>query len=380
MDLRRGFEDARRAEDEWSLVYEGLEPRDEGTRETLLTCGNGYMAARGAAPEARADGVHYPGTYVAGVYNRLVSYVEGGPREDESIVNLPNWLPLTFRADEEDWFEPGSYRIVDHRAALDLRRGLYLRDLTVVDPRGRRTRVRQERLVSMDRPHLAYLRTVLTPEDWSGALCVRSLLDGRVENGNVAEFAALAKRHLGPPATGHDEHSVWLVAETTTSGIRVAEAMRTAVHAGSVPERRPVGGPGWAGEELTVAVEPGSPVTVDKTVAVYTSRDRAISEPLDAARRELADAPGFPAARDAHALVWEQLWRRFRLSFDGTDRVADRRAVNVHLCHVLQTLSHHSADWTWACPPAGCTGRRTGGGSSGTSCSSFRYRICACPS
>ncbi len=46
----------------WSLVYEGFDPAQEGLREALCTVGNGYFATRGAAPEARADEAHYPGT------------------------------------------------------------------------------------------------------------------------------------------------------------------------------------------------------------------------------------------------------------------------------------------------------------------------------
>ena len=55
--------------------------------------------------KARADGVHYPATYAAGVYNRLPTTVAGLTLEDESIVNLPNWLPLTFRAEDGCWLE-----------------------------------------------------------------------------------------------------------------------------------------------------------------------------------------------------------------------------------------------------------------------------------
>jgi len=68
----------------WLLAFDGFDPAHEGVRESLCATGNGYFATRGAAPEAAADGVHYPGTYVAGCYNRLVSHVEGRRREDES--------------------------------------------------------------------------------------------------------------------------------------------------------------------------------------------------------------------------------------------------------------------------------------------------------
>jgi alpha,alpha-trehalase len=55
----------------WSLVYDGFNPEEEGLREALCTLGNGYLASRAAGTEAVADGVHYPGTYLAGGYNRL---------------------------------------------------------------------------------------------------------------------------------------------------------------------------------------------------------------------------------------------------------------------------------------------------------------------
>jgi trehalose/maltose hydrolase-like predicted phosphorylase len=77
----------------WTLVYDGFDPLDERLREALCTLGNGYFATRGAAPEAAADAVHYPGTYVAGCYNRLVSRVAGREVENEDLVNVPNWLP-----------------------------------------------------------------------------------------------------------------------------------------------------------------------------------------------------------------------------------------------------------------------------------------------
>ena len=64
--------------------------------------GNGYFATRGCAPEAQTGSVHYPGTYVAGVYNRLTDEIAGSTVENESMVNLPNWLPLTFRIDGGD--------------------------------------------------------------------------------------------------------------------------------------------------------------------------------------------------------------------------------------------------------------------------------------
>jgi trehalose/maltose hydrolase-like predicted phosphorylase len=346
---------------EWQLGYVGLGGAEEGTREALLTLGNGYMTTRGAAPECTADGTHYPATYVAGLFNRLESRVDGRTRTDESLVNLPNWLPLTVRADDGPWLAPGTWEVLHHHQVLDLKRGLHLRELVVEDGSQRRTHVHQERLVSMDRPHLASLRTTITPENWSGTLHVRSLLDGRVRNDNVAEFARLAKHHLTRQSTGHDGGTSWLVAETVQSRIRVAEAVRTTVEGGGTPvaaDPRPVHGPGYVGRELSLVVSSGTPVIVDKTVALFTSDDRAISEPLGAALEEIEGAPGHPALRTAHMLGWAHLWRRQHLALTLRDEEAldEPQSVNLHLFHVVQSLSPHTADLDCGVPARGLHG------------------------
>src|SRR5208283_4478611 len=89
----------------WSLVFEGFDPAREGIREALCTLGNGYFATRAAAAWAVADDIHYPGTYLAGGYNRLRTDIAGRVVETEDLVNFPNWLALQFRIGDEDWFD-----------------------------------------------------------------------------------------------------------------------------------------------------------------------------------------------------------------------------------------------------------------------------------
>ena len=118
----------------WVLAYDGFDPPGERLREALCTLGNGYFATRGAAPEAAADDVHYPGTYAAGCYNRLTSRVAGREVENEDLVNLPNWLPLTFRPEGGRWLDLTGQELLAYRQELDLRRGVLTRQLRVRGP------------------------------------------------------------------------------------------------------------------------------------------------------------------------------------------------------------------------------------------------------
>src|SRR5205807_1197072 len=143
-----------------------------------------------------ADGVHYPGIYAAGFFDRLADDVDGHRVENESIVNLPDWQSLTWRTEDGDWLDGAAWTVEDHVQELDLRRGVLHRRFVVVDPAGRRTAVAQRRLVSMADPYLAGLECTLEPVNWSGRLTVRSGIDGRVRNGGVARYRGLSGRHL----------------------------------------------------------------------------------------------------------------------------------------------------------------------------------------
>lgn len=148
-----GVAAARAADDPpvtaWSLAYDGYDPAEEGQREALCTLGNGFFATRGAAPESGADQVHNPGTYAAGCYNRLKDEIAGQVVENESLVNLPNWLMLTFAIDESPWFELDRAEVLSFGQELDLRRGILTRRMQVRDPVGRSTQLMQRRFVHM---------------------------------------------------------------------------------------------------------------------------------------------------------------------------------------------------------------------------------------
>jgi trehalose/maltose hydrolase-like predicted phosphorylase len=342
----------------WVVEFGEFTPEDEGRREALCTLANGVFGTRGATPESKADGVHYPGTYAAGLFNRLVSRVEGADLEHESMVNLPNWLPLSFRASDGDWVGSPGAPVLEREQSLDLRRGLLRRAFTVEDAAGRRTMVAERRLVSMADPRLAALEWTITPQGWSGRLEIRSAIDGSVENRNVADELGLAGRHLRILDRGFgDPGTAWMVAETTRSRLRIGVATRTRVSGvdtslADPAEWLPVDG---VGVVVTVDAADGVPVVVQKVVALATGLDHAISEPLAAAATLLADAGSFDDLLARHGLAWEQLWRHCLLELACPDEAVSR-ILNLHVFHVVQTLSPNLIDRDVGVPARGLHG------------------------
>ncbi|MFJ2866078.1 glycoside hydrolase family 65 protein [Kitasatospora sp. NPDC087314] len=333
--------------DPWTLRYQGFDPAEEGLREVLCAVGNGYLVSRGAAPEAVADGVHYPGTYLAGCYDRAESAVGGHAVTNEDLINCPNWLPLTFRRAGEKWFTgPPAGQTLE----LDLRRGVLTRHALVVDRQGRRSRLVQRRLASQARPHLLALESTLTPENWSGPLEIRSALDGTVANTGVARYRGLAERHLVPAGQGVDARGLlWLAVDAAHSPLNIALAARTRVAGAEVVAECHEG---RASQVLSVDAVRGRPVTVEKTVAFHTSRDPAIESPVGASLLLAAQAGSFDRLLAEHALRWTELWRRCRIDadFDGNG------PLHLDLFHILQSYSEHSIDLDVGIPARGLHG------------------------
>ena len=343
---------------EWRLRYEGWDPAAEPLREALCALGNGRFATRAAAPERRAGGPHYPGTYAAGVFNRLADEIDGHRIENESIVNLPDWQSFTFRIEDSDWLDLSASTVRDYVQELDLRRGVLTRRFRVEDAEGRRTSVAQRRLVSMAQPFLAALECTLLAENWSGRVTVRSGIDGRVTNSGVERYRGLSCRHLTDCVPGvADDDLITLTATTSQSRIRVALAARHRVLTDGTPvpvETVPLVEPGFAAVELTVDLTSGRALTVEKLAALCTSRDRGIGEPSEAARDELARAGGLAAVLARHELAWDHLWYRCDVEVGGPARVSS--VLRLHVFHLLQTVSMNSIDLDVGIPARGLHG------------------------
>ncbi len=342
----------------WTFTFEGYDPPNEKLREALCTVGNGYFGTRGAAPESKAGQVHYPGTYAAGVYNRLDDLIGGTRTGHESLVNLPNWLPLTFRIDGGDWFDIDAVRLLSYRQTLDLRGAVLTRELCFRDEAGRTTSVTQHRFVAMDQAHVAALETTILAEDWSGTIEVRSTLDGNVRNSGVERYRSLASNHLqGLEKYVLSENSVLMTVETTQSKIPVALAARTSVWHGDAPAPatyRPLEEEFEIGHQIFTDLKQGQPLTVEKIVTLVTGRDVATSHPAAGAERRLGRQPRFAEICAAHRLAWAHLWERLSFQFDG--HAEELRVLRLHLLHLLQTVSYNSEDLDVGVPARGLHG------------------------
>lgn len=347
----------------WTFGYTYFEPANESLREALCTLGNGYFATRGAAPEAVACKMHYPGVYVAGVYNKLATNIAGRTIKNEDMVNCPNWTFLSFRIGNGEWFLPSESEILSFRQELDMYRGILKRRMRFRNRKGQITSVETTRLVHMEFPHLAAINYIITPENYSDWITVRSMLDGAVKNTGVERYRQLKSKHLDPKSAGNfAKNGMYLFMATNQSKIRIAEASKINVFvqgkrispAIKTVTRRLMEGKRRIGQEFRFFALKKHPYEVQKIVSLYTSKDRGIEDPLDKAISSVKKTPKFEILLRIHEYAWSKLWDKFDIQIEGDK--SSQLALRLHMFHLLQTASPHNIQIDAGFPARGLHG------------------------
>lgn len=345
-------------EDRFTISYPDWKPEEQKLREALCTLGNGYFATRGAAEENDNNEFNYPGTYLAGGYNRAASEVSGKTIVNEDFVNFPNWLCLSFRPEGGEWLNLETQKLLDYHQSLYMKQGILEREFRVEDEQGRRTHLRSRRFVSMRDMHMAGIEWFFTPENWHGKVEIRSALDGTVINDNVARYRELESKHLDPVSSRQvEDDSILLVVRTKQSKICMAQAARTRLYKADkrMEHRRELQQEeAYIAQSIHFEAEEGQRYIVEKILALYTSRDHAISEPATEASKDISRASRFSALLIRHEHAWKRLWHRSDIGLINGDTKQD--LLRLHIFHVLQTASLNSIGLDIGVPSRGLHG------------------------
>jgi trehalose/maltose hydrolase-like predicted phosphorylase len=348
---------------DWKIVYNEYEPDHQHLREALCTLGNGYFASRGAFSSAPVshhfeDNPHYPATYLAGAFNSLKSKISGEVIENESIVNWPNWMYLTFEQDDGLLFSMDDVEIEEFKQSLDLKLGQLEVALSFQDKLGRKSRLRSCRVISMEDPHLGAIEWELTPLNWSGTIEIISALEGNVLNRGVPRYSDLNSHHVDVIEQGRfGEDCLYMYSRTNHSGKSVCQAIRTRVFYGNQPytiSRKVEEEENYIANRIRLEVSEHQSVTVSKSVAVYSSRDNGIGNLVEDATRKVSQAPEIAEIFERHHMAWRSLWTHSDIRVRSQNNV--QVLLRLHIFHLLQVASPNTIDMDVSVPSRGLHG------------------------
>lgn len=343
----------------WRVTYNEYKPEEEKLREALCTLGNGYFATRGAVEGSTDCDFHYPGTYLAGGYNRLQTEMHGKIIENEDLVRWPDWTILKFRINNGEWFNIDQVEIKEFEQQLDLRQGLLFRRIVFTDRDLKETILISRRIVSMANMHLAALEWEIIPQNWSGQVTVHSALDGGVVNNGVARYRDFNSKHLKILDKGSfEEDGIFLKVISSQSEIIMAQAAKTSISFDlydSFVDRQTGANDTYVYQELNFAVEEKKSVFIEKLVSIYTSKDKAISDPLSEAKKAVKRMSGFSELQENHILSWNELWGQCDIILEADD-THDQLLLRFHIFHLFQTFTLNTIDLDSGIPARGWHG------------------------
>jgi kojibiose phosphorylase len=265
-------------------------------QETVFTIGNGYLGTRGTFEEG------YPGDQAATLIHGLY---DAAPIVTSELVNCPSWLSLTIRMDGEP-FRLDTGEILQYDRRLNLRVGLLTRTIHWRSPAGHEVVLRFERFCSYADQHILVIRCHITSINFTGAIEIESSFEKDTTTVGVPHWKTL---HAGVL-----DDVLCLSTQTLQSELQLGSAARLHItnDNGSISVEQDA-----KSTSLTkrVHIQPESSITVEKIVAVYTSRETEL--PLALAWQRLSSAPCYRTLFAAHITAWALAWQNSDIVIEG---------------------------------------------------------------
>jgi beta-phosphoglucomutase family hydrolase len=331
-------------DDGWNLKYSTFVPQEEKLRETLCAVGNGYMGVRGHFECEKASDFHYPGTYIAGIYNKLATTVGGKRIYNNDFVNCPNWTLIEFAIGQGAFISPLQMNIISYEHNLNMKEGVMERTLVCKDGAGRITLIHSYRIVSMADAHLCAIKFEITPLNYSATIHLRSAIDSRIINDNVPRYRQLNSLHLFPISQGSIPGGVYLSAKTGKSKYKIVMTAKMFMNVGAQTlrcKKTVVEKKGRIAQIMTIKAQKNTTYTMEKVVSVFTSLDKDIDNPRREGVKALSDkAKSFDDVFTPHIRAWAKIWKKADIQIDG-DRFT-QKVARLHTYHLLVSASPHN--------------------------------------
>jgi maltose phosphorylase len=346
--------------DEWCIIEEGFDPKENRVAESIFSLGNGHMGQR-ANFEEGYSGDSLQGSYMAGVYypdkTRVGWWKNGYPEYFAKVLNSTNWIGMDIVINGET-LDLAKAQVKNFTRVLNMKEAYLERSFTTVLSNGNEVKVNAKRFLSAVYTEVGAIRYSITPLNFSGELKITPYLDGDIINED----------------SNYDEKfwdKVQVSASTNISSI-VMKTKKLDFHICSAMKFDIVKGGAWTDaliETITKEKFVSNMVTIhaaqDEEIVIYkyaanvTSRDYSKEELVVRAAEVLTKAysEGFDKLLEAHIKAWDLKWKESDIVIEGD--VEAQQGIRFNIFQLNQTYS--GEDERLNIGPKGFTGEKYGG-------------------
>ena len=333
----------------WNLNYFYFIPEEEQLREALTTTGNGFMGTRGCFETQSNSKNHYPGCYIAGIYNTLKTKIGKKESINNSLVNCPNWLLIKIKINN-DFIDPFKQEIIEYEKKLNFKKAILYHKIIFKDKESRITKITSERFSSMKNPHLSVIKFKITPLNYSGRISLQSLIDGNIKNNNVARYRGLKSKHLKIISVKKINSLLMLHARTNQSKYDLIFSVKNITN--KHKDSKLIKSNELIGEEFIYFQKRNQVINLTKIVSVFTSRES--TSPKKDSLNLLRKTGSQKSILQSHLKQWKNLWKKSDLFIKGD--LFSQNALRFHTYHLLSTYSPNIIGLDVSIPARGLTG------------------------
>ena len=309
----------------WRIEEEGFNLAREHEIESLFAVSNGYVGSR--ASLAEGSPLSNPATFIAGVFDTNAS-----ARGDTipELAAAPDWMQLSLQATGSEFrLDQGDY--LWHRRMIDLRQGIFWRELQYRVGDGGVIEGRSCRFASLADRHVLFQRVRLTAENHFPNIHLRAVTEPVIERPGRVRLTPESC-----PAKEIETNPGYLLELCTwTTGIKVAIAAagRLQIDGGQVIAPEIESTPDRYIESWELDMEAGKTYRFDRLVVIYTSRDvdRPATMAVGHLQRLFNSNP--EEIIDTHTEAWEKRWQESDVEIDGDEAL--QKALRFACYHLI---------------------------------------------
>ncbi len=330
----------------WKISEESYSQKNNLFGETIFTLSNGYLGIRGSFEEgfSGSECRTNNGIYINGFYESVpIPHAERGfgyAENTQTMLNVTDSRIIELFIEDER-FNMDSGTLLNYRRTLDMREGYIVRDLTWRSPKGREIQIIAKRMVSYENRHLAAFEYQVVPLNFSAPMVMRSALNGAVDNHRHEEEdprfqASLGGLGLSVIGIRVENENAVMAHQTQRSQLQMACAMANRLKGVNDYNYDIDQVCDFVSVNYRFEGRENEPVTLEKYIAYYTSREYPEAELSALAEKAVINAldKGFGAILAQQGKILQNYWEGLGLEMENDPYLS--QGINYNLFHLFQ--------------------------------------------
>jgi kojibiose phosphorylase len=301
-------------DDHWMIKETEWAADLQPIREVQFAQGNGYLGIKGISESIPYDSS--PGVFISGLYDNVGSQVD-------ELVNLPNPVNFKFTVEGQKLDEV-AMDIVEHKRALNMKKGVLARKTVFQDRKKRRYEYESLRFVSMHDKNLGVMQITLNALDDDCNVDVHTNIDTSISN--AAILSEGRKKHFRVCQLGQHDNAGYLVIETFAKKFTIVfwSGFYYQVNGKKIYAKDNV---------FQLKLKKGEQVTFTKIFYIkhmaYQNNINVIKSTADKAFRKFF-TQNFSDILKAHISSWQRIWKRADVVIGGTANLQQNLRFNIY--------------------------------------------------